>query len=92
MTGSNKERASLTTAIRFTAEWCRPCKSFAPVFDEFVSEQGISAQVVDIEAEPLTASGFGVTSLPTVVFMDNGFEVGRAIGARSKAELLAAMK
>lgn len=54
----------------FWAEWCGPCKQFAPVFEE-VSEKHpeIVFAKVNVEEEQELAGMFQVRSIPTLVFM-----------------------
>lgn len=59
------------TIIDFNASWCIPCKKFAPVFEEAASKFKGEAEFysVDIDENPLTASAFTVTAVPTIVLM-----------------------
>ena len=58
--------------IDFWAEWCGPCRMFAPVYEK-VSEKyadrdvSIAFAKVDTEAEQELAAGFGIRSIPTLV-------------------------
>lgn len=56
--------------IRFTAEWCGPCRQYAPIFEQFVEENDVNARVVDVDKQPELAKAMGITSLPTTVLMD----------------------
>jgi thioredoxin 1 len=58
--------------IDFWAEWCGPCKMFAPTYEK-VSEQypNIVFAKVDTEAHQQLAAQFQIRSIPTlVVFKD----------------------
>jgi thioredoxin 1 len=54
--------------VDFWAEWCGPCRQFAPVYDK-VSEQYPDAVFakVDTEAEPELAQYFNIRSIPTLM-------------------------
>lgn len=54
----------------FWAEWCGPCKQFAPIFEEISKKHpNIVFAKVDVEAEQELAGMFQVRSIPTLVFM-----------------------
>jgi thioredoxin 1 len=58
--------------VDFWAEWCGPCKSFAPIYDE-VSEQydDIIFGKIDTEAEQELGAHFQIRSIPTLmIFRD----------------------
>ncbi|BDU10765.1 putative thioredoxin-2 [Aurantimicrobium sp. INA4] len=59
--------------VDFWAEWCGPCKMFAPTF-EAVSEKNpeIVFGKVDTEAEQSLAAAAGIRSIPTLmIFRDS---------------------
>ncbi|MDH5747869.1 MAG: thioredoxin [Rhodospirillales bacterium] len=59
--------------IDFWADWCGPCKSFAPTYEQ-VSEKNpdVVFAKCDTEAEQDLAGQFGIRSIPTLaIFRDN---------------------
>ena len=54
--------------VDFWAEWCGPCKSFAPIYDE-VSEkhEGIIFGKINTEEEQELAGHFQIRSIPTLM-------------------------
>ena len=58
--------------IDFWAEWCGPCRMFAPTFEKVSDRYAdddlkIAFAKVDTEAEQELAAGFGIRSIPTLV-------------------------
>lgn len=82
--------------VDFWADWCGPCKQFAPVYQQ-VSEQhpDIAFAKVDTEAERSLAAAAGITSIPTLMAFRQKvlvYSQPGAVGAPQLAELVDAVK
>lgn len=72
-------------AADFWAEWCGPCKMFAPTFAKVAEELKDKAHLVKVNVEENPeAQAFGIRSIPTIIFWKNGEEVERLTGALSE--------
>ncbi|KAL3805427.1 hypothetical protein ACHAW5_009433 [Stephanodiscus triporus] len=71
------------TIVDFTATWCGPCKMIAPIFKELSEEMGTRAQFikVDVDDNPEAAQKYGVSAMPTFLFIKGGEVVDRLMGA-----------
>jgi len=71
--------------LYFSSPWCGPCRSFKPVMESLQTEMSIT--FVDVDSSPQTAQQYNVRSVPTTVVLNNGMEIGRVVGARTKEEI-----
>ena len=59
--------------VKFQANWCGPCKRYAPTFDAFAEENSnIKCFSVDAEAEQDLCTEFNVSSIPVTLLFKDG--------------------
>ena len=77
--------------VDFWAEWCGPCKMFAPVLDDVAKQyQGkLKVAKLDIDANPATPAKYGIRGIPTVILYRGGQAHATKVGALSKSQLTA---
>ncbi|MET9617286.1 thioredoxin [Kitasatospora indigofera] len=76
--------------VKFTADWCPPCRMIAPVLAEVAVELAGRLKVVqlDVDTNPETQAAYAVLSMPTLMVFRNGEPVMSVVGARARARLL----
>ena len=76
------------TFVDFWAEWCGPCKMFAPVFEQTADENpDVTFAKVDTEAEQQLAGSLGIMSIPTLMIFRDGVQLFAQPGALPKSAL-----
>jgi len=75
------------TIVDFWAPWCSPCKMMGPILDELAIEQqerGVQVTKVNVDQAPETAERFGIRSIPTLIFFQDGEPLFEMVGLVSK--------
>ncbi|CAB4256459.1 similar to Saccharomyces cerevisiae YGR209C TRX2 Cytoplasmic thioredoxin isoenzyme of the thioredoxin system which protects cells against oxidative and reductive stress [Maudiozyma barnettii] len=80
------DAGSKLVVVDFYATWCGPCKMIAPMVEKF-SEQYNDATFLklDVDAIPALAQEYEISAMPTLVFIKNGKEVTKVVGANLAA-------
>jgi putative thioredoxin len=76
--------------LDFWADWCAPCKQFAPVLEKVAAdyaEKGVKLAKIDIEQDKLLATQFRIQSIPTVYAIYRGQPVADLTNYRTEGQL-----
>ena len=68
--------------------WCGPCRMVGPIVEEIAQErEDIAVGKINVDEEVELAMEFGVASIPTLVVVEHGKVMNKAIGYMPKAEI-----
>lgn len=79
-----------TVLVDFWASWCMPCKLMAPVLNELAEEtdEKVTIAKLNVDESQTTASKFNVRSIPTLILFNDGKEIHRFVGVKTKDYLI----
>ncbi|MBM3193074.1 MAG: thiol reductase thioredoxin [Chlamydiae bacterium] len=92
VTKSNLEEvlSSEYVIIDVYANWCGPCRRFAPIFEEVASLEGQKYRFAkaDIDTDEEVSTIYNVSTVPTILFIRNKEVLGRHTGLMTKDAFL----
>jgi len=84
---------SRVTLVQFSSAFCSPCRATRVLLEDVTAEMSDVAYVeIDAEANLELVRTLDIRSTPTTLFLDRtGHEVGRAMGAPKRDQVLSAI-
>jgi thioredoxin 1 len=82
-------QSALPVLLDFWAEWCRPCKSVAPILEEIADQYADRLKIakIDVDNNPATPAKFSIRGIPTLMLFKSGNVEATKVGALSKSQL-----
>ena len=74
--------------LYFTADWCNPCQRTKPIAEELSRDGVINFKFIDADTEIEMLKNFKILSIPTFILVEDGKEVKRMNGAKTREQFL----
>ncbi|MBY0109708.1 MAG: thioredoxin family protein [Candidatus Babeliaceae bacterium] len=88
-------KSTKNVIIKFYADFCPPCKNFAPLYKQVSEEQTFnSVTFVEVNTQqcPDIARSYGVQSIPMMVFVKDQKNIGTQTGGKTIGQFRALIK
>lgn len=82
-------KSDVPVVVDFWAPWCGPCQMMGPIIEELAKEMGEKARVgkINVDENGVTASKFGIMSIPAIKIFKGGVVVKEFVGVQAKDAL-----
>ncbi len=87
-------QSDLPVLVDFWADWCQPCKIVGPTIDALADEyEGrIKVAKLNVDENRLTATHYGIRSIPTVALFSGGSIQRSYVGVQAKPQYQAGLE
>lgn len=72
--------------LYFNEKWCPFCEKMEPILDQFRNQ--IKIDKINLEYSPEDGKRWGVTSIPTIILLEEGVEQRRFVGEKTVSQLV----
>ena len=84
----NEEIKAPKVLVDFYATWCGPCKMVAPVIEQIANQHPeLKVLKVDVDEVGALAMQYGVNSIPTMLYVEDGKVIRSRLGFAPKPVL-----
>jgi thioredoxin 1 len=75
-------RSEIPVVVDFYADWCAPCRVTEPMIRELSAKMAgrVKFTKVNVDEASAVARSYGIHSIPTFLFLQDGHEKGREVG------------
>ena len=80
--------------VDFWAPWCAPCRMMAPILNDIAETESdkVTIAKINVDNQQQLAQKFKIRNIPTLIMFDNGKEVKRFSGVKTKKFLINEVK
>jgi thioredoxin 1 len=80
--------------VDFYASWCPHCQAMAPIFEALSGELGgrLEFAKIEVDENTETSTKYKIRSIPCFIVFDQGREVKRIMGEKTRQELKEELK
>lgn len=78
--------------VKFSAEWCGPCKGMAMLLEELATEYVGKIKFINVDIDKTTiASKYAIRGVPTMLLIKDGAVVNTIVGSQTKSRVQLAL-